>query len=327
MDEEAKKGIWKIITNKVPETILLLAVIYVGVIFGGGRIYEILTASDKLNQVYVQRVTDISGLLFVALTVAFIVTSLVLYVILRRKEKKGPQALPEGKIETFIVEQDARSRDDKFNDINENVKKTYWVLGIGLTSMESRESMLRKMAENHIHIRLCMMDPDIAVENLCLSSVDNETCNLLHLREKFKNGQMKKEDIKSEFKDMPNCKDMLDIYHVLINAMHFNEYYMTDTDYKGRIQVSYKNLKRIKNSIVHKYGSASFELKVTDSFMPMSLTIADAKEEDGRMVVEFHLPFTQYKVWFEISKRDNGELFKVFADFYETVWKRASNSE
>lgn len=89
----------------------------------------------------------------------------------------------------------------------------------------------------------------------------------------------------------------------------------------------YVDLKKIKKTIIDQCGQDSFELKVADSFMPMSLTIADAEEECGKMVVEFHLPFTQYKVLFEISKKDNADLFKVFLDFYKTVWKRANQSK
>lgn len=329
MDEDAKKGIWKLITKTVPEAILVTVLVYIGIVFGGGWIYKTLTASEKLDATYVQRVTNRFWLLFGFLTMALIIICLVVYAV-SKKKKKSPEAsetLPEGKIDAFIVEQDARSRDDKFNNINENVEKSYWVLGVSLTSMVDRETMLKKMARKGMHIRLCMMDPNIAVEDLCLSSVDNKACNLSYLAEKIKNGQMKKEDIKSEFKNMKNCKDMLEMYHILINVLHFNDYYMTDTDYKNRIEDSYKNLKRIKNTIIKDYGHDSFELKVADSFMPMSLTIADAEELCGKMVVEFHLPFTQYKVLFEISKQDNGELFKVFVDFYKTVWERASESE
>lgn len=324
MDEDAQKGIWKLITKKVPEEVLLIVIVYVGIVVGGGWLYNTLTANNQLDAEYIKIVTYIFLLMLAIFTT---IMGVRIGYVLKNKKIKLSETLPEGKIDAFIVEQDARSRDDKFNDINANVQKTYWVLGVSLTSMVDRETMLKKMAQKNIHTKLCMMNPDITVENLCISSVNNETCNLSYLAEKIKSGQMKKEDITLEFKKMNNCKDMLEIYHVLINAIHFNQYYMTDTDYTNRIKDSYKNLKRIRSTITKEHGYDSFELKVADSFMPMSLTIADAEEECGRLVVEFHLPFTQYKVLFEISKKNNGELFDVFVDFYKTVWNRASESK
>lgn len=328
MSDETKKEIWKLITKTVPEKIILTVLVYCAVVFGGGQIYTKLTENEKLGVEYIQKVTNIFGILFVVTTVVFVAICLYIFVSKRNKSSiKDGETLPEGKIDAFIVEQDARARDNKFSKINDKVQKSYWVLGVSLTSMVDREATLKKMAKNNVHIKLCMMDPDIAVDNLCLSSMNNETCNLAHLADKIRNGQVNKNDIKSEFNNMNNCHDMLEIYHVLINVLHFNDYYMTDTDYKSRIKDSYKNLKRIKETITNKFGPEAFELKVADSFMPMSLTIADAEEPGGKMVVEFHLPFTQYKVLFEISKQDNDELFKVFVDFYNIVWERANANE
>lgn len=326
MDDGVKKGIWEFIIKKLPGTIVLFLLGYAAVFLVGLKVYKQITASSKLTKKYVEGITSKFLWAFALLFISMVVVLIIYAVFYFFSRKKAPQ-VAEGKIDAFIVEQDARSRDNKFNDINDNVQKTYWVLGVGLTSMVDREATLKKMAKCGTKIRLCMMDPDIAVENLCLSSLDNNTCNLIGLAEKIKKGQLQAQDFRSEFSNISNCKDMLGIYHVLINAIHFNEYYVTDTDYKNRIKASYVDLKKIKKTIIDQCGQDSFELKVADSFMPMSLTIADAEEECGKMVVEFHLPFTQYKVLFEISKKDNADLFKVFLDFYKTVWKRANQSE
>lgn len=325
MGDETNKQMWNLIMRKVPETFVLIAFIYIMAVFGLGRIYKTLTENDKLDGKYIQNITYVFFSLVVVLTILFI--CVCIYVYIKKRKIKKSEDLPEGKIDAFVVEQDAESRDEKFNDINKNVKKTYWVLGVSLTSMVDREAMLKRMVNNHIHIRLCMMDPDIVVEDLCLSSADNNACNLNYLLEKIKNGQMGMNDIKSEFKDMKNCKDMLEIYHILISAIHFKEYYDTDTDYKNRLMDSYKNLKEIRNTIVQEHEKYFFELGIADSFMPISLTIVDAEEEFGRMVVEFHLPFTQYRVLFEINKEDNNDLFSVFVQFYNIVWERAKKIE
>lgn len=335
MDEETKKGMWNLIMRKVPEPIVLIVSIYIIFVFGIGWIYQKLTENDKLGENYIQNLTYIVCGLVAALSILAISVSVYVFVKHRKisqapdlqEESEQTEGLPEGRIDAFVVEQSADSRDEKFKSINKNVKKTYWVLGVSLTSMVEQEAMLKRMVNNNIHIRLCMMDPDIAVEDLCLSSLNNNACNLKCLLEKIKSEQMETKDLKKEFENLENCKDMLEIYHILINAIHFKEYYDTDTDYKNTIKVSCENLKEIRGTIVQEHDQHTFELGIADSFMPMSLTIVDAEEEFGRMVVEFHLPFTQYRVLFEINKEDNNDLFEVFVEFYNIVWKRANKSE
>jgi len=56
----------------------------------------------------------------------------------------------------------------------------------------------------------------------------------------------------------------------------------------------------------------------------MSLTIADADDNQGYMVVEFHLPFTNYKVLFEIKKATNKDLFDVFVNLNKKIWEAAN---
>lgn len=335
MDEETKKGIWNLIMRKVPESIMFIVLIYIMAVFGLGWIYHILTENDKLDAEYIQNITYAVIGIVVVLTIFSI--GLCIYIFIKQRKTKQTKNLseaseqsgdlPEGKIDAFIVEQDAEARDEKYKKINKNVKKTYWVLGVSLNSLSSQESMLKKMANNNIRIRLCMMDPDIVVEDLCLNSLDNDACNLKEVMEKIKNDQIKINDLKEEFENLKNCKDMLEIYHILINVIHFKEYYDTDTDYKNTIKISCQNLKEIRSNIVRKHDQYTFELGIADSFMPMSLTIVDAEEEYGRMVVEFHLPFTQYRVLFEINKKDNDDLFGVFLKFYRIVWERANKSE
>lgn len=324
MDEDTKKKIGEFIIKNVPKPSILIFILYLGVLSVGRMTYITLTENDKLAPEYVENITNKFILAFIAITIIFIIVCLIFFFLFKRKKS---DIVPEGKIDAFVVEQDADARDEKFKNINRNVKNTYWVLGVGLTSMVAQESMLKRMANDNIRIRLCMMDPDIIVEDLCLNSLNNDACNLKELMEKIKTDQIQINDLKKEFENLENCNDMLEIYHILINAIHFKKYYDTDTDYKNTIKVSCQNLKEIRSTIVREHEQYSFELGIADSFMPISLTIVDAEEEFGRMVVEFHLPFTQYRVLFEINKEDNDDLFGVFVKFYKIVWERANKSE
>lgn len=324
--DDVKKDIWGILKTYIPESVILAVAIYIGIMAGGSAVYKTLTDNEKLTEEYIQSLTNNFVLAFIIATVIVILACIFLF-IKKRKNIIKQEELPKGKIDAFIVEQDEPSRDSKFNSINKNVRKTYWVLGVSLTSIVEHEKTLEKMASDNINIRLCMMNPDIAVNNLCLSSIENNACALKRLLEEIKEDTVKMDNVQEKVKNIDNCDNLLTIYHVLINVIHFNEYYVTATDYKERIKNSYDSLKRIRNSIAEKHGQDIIDLRVADSFMPMSLTIADASEENGRMVVEFHLPFTQYKVLFEINRSDNKELFEVFVNFYNVVWTRTQSNE
>lgn len=317
---------WKIVLDNIPIPVILWDVIYLGIVCVGSKVYNTLTTNERLTEEYIQSWTSKFIWAFIIITIMVILINLYSIIKVGRKLFKK-RKLPKGKIDAFIVEQDEPSRDNMFIDINQNVKKTYWVLGVSLTSIVEHEKMLEKMATEKIDIRLCMLNPDIAVNNLCLNNVKNNACVLENLLKEIAEGTVKMDNIQEKVKCVDNYDNLLEIYHVLINVIHFNEYYATATDYKERIKNSYDSLKLIRNNIVEQYGQGFFDLKVADSFIPMSLTIADANEETGRMIVEFHLPFTQYKVLFEINRNDNEDLFKVFVNFYNTVWNRAQGNE
>lgn len=324
--DDVKNELWEMVKARIPIPVILVVGIYVAIVFGGSNVYKTLTDNEKLSEEYIQSLTNNFVLAFIIATLLMFLVAVFL-LIKNRKNIVKQEELPKGKIDAFIVEQDEPSRDSKFNNINKNVRHTYWVLGVSLTSIVEHEKTLEKMASNNINIRLCMMNPDIAVNNLCSSSVDNNACALKSLLEEIKNDAGKLDNIQEKIKSIDDCDDLLAIYHVLINVIHFNEYYVTATDYKERIKNSYDSLKRIRNSIAEKHGQNIIDLRVADSFMPMSLTIVDASYENGRMVVEFHLPFTQYKVLFELNRSDNKELFEVFVNFYNVIWTRTQGNE
>lgn len=325
--DEVKKDIWEMIKRHIPVGVILLIVLYAGIILFGVSVFNKLTESEKLTKEFIQNLTSIYGWAFISLTIFFIFASVLMYLIYRRKHRINQlEELVKRKVDAFIVQQDEASRDSKFIDINQSVKKTYWVLGVSLTSIVEHEKTLEKMADDNVKIRLCMMNPDIAIEGSCISNMENDLCILKELVDELKDGVIGVDIIHEKVKCVKKDDDILKLYNVLINVMHFNEYYVTATDYQKRIKNSYDNLKLIKESISQKHGKDSIKLEVADSFIPMSMTIADPLETEGRMIVEFHLPFTQYKVLFEISKKDNIELFNVFVDFYNIVWERAKKN-
>lgn len=240
-NEEVKSGLWQIIKTYVPKPVILIILLYIGVVAGGIIIYNTITGNDKLDDEFIKLATNVFIISFIVLTIIFLLLCAILIIIKVKKRK-----IPEGNIEAFIVEQNDDARDEKFNDINKNVNNTYWVLGVSLTSIVDREQVLKEMAKKNVKIRICMMNPNIAVENLCLSSMENNTCLLEDLIEEIKNGKIEKNNLKEQASCNKECKSLLNLYNVLIDVVHFNNYYDTVTDYKEKIAQSYKDLTRIK---------------------------------------------------------------------------------
>lgn len=222
-------------------------------------------------------------------------------------------------------------RDQKFIDINRSVTKTYSVLGTALTSLSEKESMLKKMAANGVKIRLCTMDPRMTVDDICIREIENRSCYFMENWEKGVRGDAKTEDASQILEKIKNgtlsCqKDhLLNLMHMLIEKEHMKEYYATSLDYQNRIQTARHNLDIIQEKIVEKYGKDAMEIRDADSFIPISMTVTDEKEDKGEMIVEFHLPFTDNKIMFFVNRKENDELFQTFMDFYKTVWRRAGN--
>lgn len=343
--KDVKKDFWDMLKNNVPAPFIILGVLYALGVFGGFSAYKTLVSNQSLTEDNRNTITDFFlRLAFVAtiVTVAIFVVLIIIRIIKKRKSsskqksaeenysiQKGPiddtDDLPNGKIEAFIVSQDARSRDDKFNQINQNVKSTYWVLGVSLTSVVERETTLKAMAKKNVKIQICMMNPEIAVNDLCQKSVEENRCILAELIEDIKKESLDKGSIKGRLSCKKECEDLLKLHNVLIDVGHFNSYYDTATDYREKIAKSYKDLHSIQASITTDCGVGIFSLAASNAFIPMSMTVADAETSDGRMIVEFHLPFTHYKVLFEIVKNENEKLFEVFVDFYKKIWERAKS--
>lgn len=96
MDEDAQKGIWKLLTKKVPEEVLLIVIVYVGIVVGGGWLYNTLTANNRLDAEYIKIVTYICWLMFAILT---IISGVRIGYVLKKKKIKLYETLPEGKID------------------------------------------------------------------------------------------------------------------------------------------------------------------------------------------------------------------------------------
>lgn len=358
MNESETKLIKELFTefkNEFPKLLLLILIFLILGMVGSGVLFcQILDVRDELKSA--EQLMILFAVIFVICFLGIIGICIGCFITKLRQNKKqgtkqstaceaadqnkngsqktlGKQELGQ-KLTAYIIEQGnyqgSLDRDQKFIDINRNVTKTYSVLGTALTTLSEKENMLREMAENGVKIRLCTMNPRMTVDDICIQEIKNQSCYFIEYS-KRQMSDMDAESISQILETIKNgtqqCqnKHLLNLMHMLIEKEHMKEYYATSLDYETRIIQARHNLDTIQEKIIEKHGAKAMEIRDADSFIPISMTIADEKEEKGEMIVEFHLPFTYHKILFFVNRTENSQLFQTFMDFYEIVWRRAGN--
>lgn len=285
----------------------------------------------------------IIGIIILCLYVAFIIYSIVCWV-----RKKGsarteihianqpsndsqipnstqiPNVVQEtigNSITAHIVEQHNSSREQYFLDLNSHVQSSYWVLGTSLSNLAANEPLLNKMISDNVDIRLCMMNPRITTNNICLDSLNQNACVLSKSLRSIKTGKINAKNIKEKVACDSECTNLVALYHMLIDSSHFDEYYATSTLIKNSCQRTKDIIHEINQKNTHK--NTYIKLRTSDSFMPLSITIVDKGADSGKMIIEFHIPFTSRKVLLQLSKKHDQKFFDEFVSFYETIWDRS----
>lgn len=227
-------------------------------------------------------------------------------------------------VKTHIIEaSDDQSRNEIYLNVNQEVKKSYKVYGTSLHSIASNhEEMLLKMADNNINIQLCMMNPAITEDELCKNIIESNSCVIYKLLKEKLNSE--EEVNKTIITEIDNYIPSMNEYDIYISSSYIKSYFNTAIDYKKRLKVSYEDLKAIVDKINNREnGNKNAKIKIMDSFIPISITIADAEEDTGKMVVEFYIPYTSNRVLIELNKNKNKSLFEGFLEFYNSLWDQA----
>lgn len=328
--------VWEnIIKKHVPPAVIIEILLLIGINWGINWVFHSICSNPDLTDEMKSSFSQTQLISHVAVSVIGLIVIVATMIWLWRKKKRTAPAVEKvvetalsgNNVNAYIVQsEDEEERDKRFQKINTNVKKSYWVFGTALSSVATKqEQMLMRMARRKVEIRLCMMNPDITAENVCQSKISNGQCDLYSMCQKFMESAVEnKESFGQEFKAFDDkrqdLQDSLSIHKILITPQHIMEYFSTVTDYAEQIRQSEKNINAIIGSIQAKDKKAIIKLKKKKAFIPMSITIADAKEESGMLVVEFHIPFSASKVLLEVQKKENGELFKMFVELFEDLW-------
>lgn len=120
-----------------------------------------------------------------------------------------------------------------------------------------------------------------------------------------------------------NChkKDRsLDLLNV--NETHFDEYF-SRIGYCSDISSSKKRLYEfIKNRKESKDDNGSIELRSYPYLLPLNYTMADEKE-NGAVLLEFIIPFSDHRMRTKIVKSDNKEMYDFIVKDLEAIWFRS----
>ncbi len=346
--------------KELPGRMMFLLFLFIGGVVGCG--YLLVTVIENFDDNQHMWQLAVLFLILIFLFAALILILVVIYVVLPYRKKKhknsnlkgnpdapstgveevnavsgsetavGDANSMSGSITTYIVRNNNPERDKKFIDINANVQKTYSVLGTSLKKISTEDAFFEDLANNNVKIRLCTANVGMLVDDVCRTEIENGTCLVISKwngddKRKFEVDINELYETSKENSGAGANRHLLAERHVLIEESHLKEYFKTITSYKTGMENAKKDLEDICKTVVKTHGEDAMEVRESDSFMPVSMTIADAAEEYGQMIVEFQVPFTDSKILFELSKRQNTEMFEFFNDFFETIWERASNEQ
>lgn len=257
------------------------------------------------------------ALIFLGINVILLITSGFVLSIKNRRTLKDNYSK---KVSAYVFDlQDDQKRDEMFSELDRDVEHTYWVLGSSLNSLTSDEGerKIKKFLRKGIDIKLIMMDPRISSADLYCNSED--FCHIYRFVKDKITDPIIREDLLKELKSQLNHHEDSTKKLVVLNT-YLNEYFET-TDYEQRIKFSSKALESIRKDLDP--NQTRIEARMTQALMSVSLTIVDAEFETGKMIVEFHLPFTQSRVMLKLIKKENQEVFDSLKKFYSTVLEKS----
>lgn len=202
--------------------------------------------------------------------------------------------------------------DELFTEIDE--KDTIKILGTGVTKFlkdtESVETFLKN--ENHIKI-LLVNDQMIKSDWACSSKQFIDRLNEAFL--------IPAADLITELQAKTYCP--LAVNNILVDKNHFNNYYQRD-EYSEEVRNSYALINTYQSEIKKKNWKGTLEVKHFHSFIPMSITaVFPDHSSNKKLLVEFIIPFTENRILFKSSLKDNKNIYNVFIDFFDETWKRA----
>jgi|GEM_PF-6296479 len=245
--------------------------------------------------------------------------------------KKEVNAEKEGCLFTRLVEHEDTQREALFTVLNNSVSSSYKVYGIGLGKLSFDETRIKNLINRGVNITLCMANPNIFRSIVCKENISNGYCEVLNNH--FNNVKLPqtKDDVQSWLES--NCsflKDYMKKYNVLLEQNHIGKY-LNLTDYHKDVSFSYEKIESIIDSIGKESNKGTIKLGETNSFIPLSMTIADSEKdangqynENAQMIIEYILPYTGKRLMIHILRKNEHEKFDSFVELFEKICENSS---
>lgn len=185
-----------------------------------------------------------------------------------------------------IVGHTSSERQIAFIDVNDKVKDSISVYGVGITHVSKDKALLKRVLDNNGIVRLCMVDPCIfkqANGGRCFSPV----CNI---------------------SDLNFC----------IYATHMNQY--VRDEYVDDVKSSYDRIMKLKSA----FNNDNFKVRLLRSFVPISINIVNEGHYDkAELVVEYNMPFVEKRLLIRLKQRDDNNYYTSILNAYEQLWENA----
>ena len=248
------------------------------------------------------------------------------------KEHQDKVNLKFSELDAPVVEsRDARRR-NLFNVINSAATRTYHAYGIGLTTLSSQEDdMIKGFVNDSIKVTLCMANPNIFKESVCVENIKKRYCGIASNLETCPSLNCEI-DLWIENKIATFPQDLLDKYGVIFQQSCLKEYFGRDINYYSQIEQSYNDMKDIiravKDSMPPTEASKITEridFRKVNSFLPFSMTIVDKDMPNAQMIVEYILPYTSKRIMLHIKKENFNNEFNYFSELYDKIYDKSVN--
>jgi hypothetical protein len=214
--------------------------------------------------------------------VLIVLLSIIGYLIDRRYRKK--LRIYSSSVESVLWQDAAGERIKEFQELRSDAKDSMLVMGIGMTFFSNDLSYLKTLLEKDLKVRLLMINPEI------ISRPSQE----------------------------PN-----EDYSTIIKSNLFDDYFDRQ-EYSADIRSSFNRLRTFileRKKIQNKKGIIS--LKKYPYFIPMNVTIIDEKsdkKDSGRMLIEWCLPFSDWRISSSLSSSQHKEFFKIINKNIQKLW-------
>lgn len=252
--------------------------------------FTIFVSFTELKEILVQKITSYIGFwpmpYVVAEFIYFMLAIIIffLFIFALSKLMVRPRFLLfSAKFPVSIHAVGSGNRIDAFRKLRESAQSEIFVMGIGMAYFSSDLELLRHLLEKKIDVRILMLDPDIF-----------ETAK-------------ENQDPPENFSDIGE----------------FNSYFHRE-GHEVSVRASLRRLLHFQRSYKDKNTShGTLEIRCYKLFLPFNFTIVDAIRQDGKMLVEIALPYSERRVMIDINRKMQRGAFDAIKQSFDSLWDRS----